>query len=496
MTTQPVLSVENITKSFAGNRVLHDVSFSVRAGSVHSLVGENGAGKSTLMNIIGGIHHPDSGTIYLEGRPVHLSNPWQAKRHGISLVHQELSLAPNMSVAQNIFIRRARVNRLGLIQWKQLYAETAAVFRRIGVDISPTRLVGEYSVAMQQIIEIAKAISLDAKVIIMDEPTSALSESEVDRLYSIVRDLRADGVAIVFISHKLTEVFKISDEISVLRDGKMVGHVQPDSATTQDVIQLMVGRHIEDLYPPKATAFGEDILQVEGLSSPPHFNDISFTLRKGEILGFAGLVGSGRTEVARAIFGADKKARGSVRLHGRPVEINSPHEAIAQGIAYLSEDRKMLGLFLKMTVRDNIVSASLNRLVTRIGMLRHRAIREDARRFIEEMEIRPFNDEVSMISLSGGNQQKTLLAKWLSSGPRVLIADEPTRGVDVGAKAKIHQDLRNLANQGIGVIVISSELPEVLGLSDRVAVFREGRITAILEGSRTTQEEVMQYATR
>lgn len=493
---EPILKVEGINKSFAGNQVLHDISFSAYGGHVHALVGENGAGKSTLMNIIGGIHRPDSGTLYLNGQPVSFSDPWQAKQSGISIVHQELSLAPNMKVAQNIFIRRERANALGFVQWRQLYKDTEAIFQRMGVDISPTALAGDYSIAMQQLIEIAKAISLDAKVIIMDEPTSALSESEVERLYAIVRDLKANGIAIIFISHKLGEVFRMADEISVLRDGRMVGTVGTAETSHDEVIQMMVGRHIEDLYPPKSDGFGETILAVEGFSRPPHFEEVSFELRRGEILGFAGLVGSGRTEVARALFGADRRQAGTLRLNGKVIDVKSPTEAIQQGIAYLSEDRKTLGLFLKMSVRDNVVAASLDQFITRAGLLRHKGIAEQSQRYVDAMQIRPFNDEVMVINLSGGNQQKALLAKWLSSKPKVLIADEPTRGVDVGAKAKIHQDLRALAAQGIGVIVISSELPEVLGLSDRVAVFREGRITAILDGATASQEEVMKYATQ
>ena len=492
---EPILEVEGISKSFAGNKVLQDISFNVYPGTVHSLVGENGAGKSTLMNIIGGIHQPNSGTIQLAGHPVSFSDPWQAKQHGISLVHQELSLTPNMKVAQNIYIRREPRNRLGLIRWKTLYSQAAALFKRIGVDISPTALVGDYSIAMQQIIEIAKAISFDAKIIIMDEPTSALSESEVERLYSIVRDLKAQGVAIVFISHKLGEVFKISDEISVLRDGLMVGNVRPQESTPQAVIQLMVGRPLEDLYPEKSSELGEEILSVEGFSRPPQFNNVSFTLRRGEILGFAGLVGSGRTEVARAIFGADRKVSGRLQLYGEPIEIHSPQDAIKQGITYLSEDRKSLGLFIMMSVRDNIVSASLNRFIGRLQFLKHRLIAQESRHFVDTLEIKPANDEVSMISLSGGNQQKALLAKCLATQPKVLIADEPTRGVDIGAKTRIHDDLRTLANQGIGVIVISSELPEVLGLSDRVAVFREGQLVTILDGKSISQAEVMKHAT-
>ncbi len=493
---EPILQVENINKSFSGNSVLHDVSFTVYPGQVHSLVGENGAGKSTLMNIIGGIHKPDSGSIRLNGRPVMFADPWQAKQAGISLVHQELSLAPNMSVAQNIFIRREPHNRLGMIHWKKLYADTERLFKRIGVEIEPTALVAEYSVAIQQIIEIAKALSFDAKLIIMDEPTSALSESEVDRLYAIVRDLQEHGIAIVFISHKLGEVFRISDEISVLRDGHMVGTVKAAQSSHEEIIQLMVGRQLGDLYPPKGSVFAEEILSVEGFTRLPYFQDVNFTVRKGEIFGFAGLVGSGRTETARAIFGADPKTSGTLRLNGEIIKITSPCDAIDYGVTYLSEDRKSMGLFLKMPVRDNIVAASLNYFVNRRGFLKHKLIEQHSKAYVEKMQIRPFNDEVLMINLSGGNQQKSLLAKWLSAKPKVLIADEPTRGVDVGAKAKIHQDLRELANQGIGVIVISSELPEVLGLSDRIAVFREGRITAILDGKTTSQEEVMKYATK
>lgn len=489
-----VLEVENINKSFSGNKVLKDVSFSAIAGRVHALVGENGAGKSTLMNIIGGIHKPDSGTILLGGEPVRFTNPWQAKQSGISIVHQELSLAPNMTVAQNIFVRREKTNNLGFINWKQLRKETQALFDRIGVDISPTELVGRYSVAMQQLVEVAKAISFNAKIIIMDEPTSALSETEVERLYTIVNDLKKQGVAVVFISHKLGEVFRIADDISVLRDGQMVGHREPTKTDQQEIIQLMVGRAIDDMYPGKANMFGDVILEVKDLSRPPEFTDVSFSLRKGEILGFAGLVGAGRTEVARAIFGADSKSAGSVCLNGKPLNISSPRDAIDNGIVYLSEDRKTMGLFLPMSVRNNIVAASLNQFTNKMWFVNHRKIAKQSRDYVKLMDIRPQNDRARIISLSGGNQQKTLLAKWLSSQPHVLIADEPTRGVDVGAKAKIHQDLRELANNGVGVIVISSELPEVLGLSDRVAVFREGHLTTILENGNLTQEEVMKYA--
>jgi len=492
----PILEVKNISKSFAGNHVLEEVSFSVEAGKVHALVGENGAGKSTLMNIIGGIHQPNAGQIFLDGQPVAFASPLDAMKSGISLVHQELSLAPNMNLAQNIFLRREPANALGLIDWKKLYAGTWAIFDRLGLDLDPKTLASKLSVSVQQVVEIAKALSFDARVIIMDEPTSALSEKEIERLYGIVDDLTSRGIAIVFISHKLDEVFHVADQISVLRDGHMVGTVNTPETTRDAIIQMMVGRELDAMYPPKSSAVGDTLFAVEGLTRSPYFEDVSFALRKGEILGFAGLVGAGRTEVARAIFGADKIDAGNLTLDGKTVTFSSPRTAIAQGVCYLTEDRKTLGLFLKMPLRANITSASLWRFVSGLGVLRERKIKAETRRYVAEMEIRPPNDELLAINLSGGNQQKTLLAKWLCAQPKVLIVDEPTRGVDVGAKAKIHADLRKMAEAGIGVIVISSELPEVLGLSDRIAVFREGRLTAVLDGEQASQEEVMHYATR
>ncbi len=492
----PVLEVRQINKSFGTHRVLKDVSFSVDASEVHALVGENGAGKSTLMNIVGGIHKRDSGEVLLNGVPIAINDPWQARQMGISVVFQELSLTPNMTVAQNIFVRREATRGFGFINWKQLNQNARALFERIGVDISPTELVGNYSVAIQQIIEIAKAISFDAKVIIMDEPTSALSETEVDRLYSIIADLKQQGVAIVFISHKLSEVFRIADKVSVLRDGQMVGQVTPGSSTQHEVIRLMVGRSIADLYPDKGAANDNVILEVKELSNPPVFEDISLTLRRGEILGFAGLVGAGRTEVARAIFGADPYSAGTILLEGNPIRVTTPRQAIAHGIVYLTEDRKTMGLFLPMLLRENIVAASLGQFTDRVGRVDHKAVAGQSHDFVDLVDIRPQDDRITVLNLSGGNQQKSLLAKCLSAKPKVLIADEPTRGVDVGAKAKIHQVLRELADSGIGVILISSELPEVVGLSDRVAVFREGKITTILSGDDISQEEVMRHAIR
>ena len=501
---ETILRVEDICKSFAGNRVLHDVDFSAETGRIHALVGENGAGKTTLMNIIGGIHQPDEGVIYFRGEPISFADPLQAMRSGISIVHQELSLVPNLNVAQNVFISgqtnpmvpREKVNRFGFINWKELYADTRDLFDHVGIDIEPTTLVSKLSVSMQQLVEIAKAISFDARVLILDEPTSALSEKEIDRLFNVIRELARKDVAIVFISHKLDEVFTISDQVSVLRDGRMVGTADSEETSRDEVIRMMVGRHIGDMYPSKSSGAGDVIFSVEGLGRPPYFHDVSFTLRRGEILGLAGLVGSGRTDVARAIFGADDLDVGKITLEGKEIRIKSPSEAIQHGVCYLTEDRKTLGLFLKMPVRDNIVSASLNRFISRAKFLKPRAIKNESMHYVDYMQIRPHNDEAEMISLSGGNQQKSLLAKWLCAQPKVLIADEPTRGVDVGAKAKLHTDLRKMAEEGVGVILISSELTEILGLSDRIVVFREGTVAAVLEGDQATQEEVMKHATQ
>ena len=490
-----VLSINGITKSFAGNKVLDDINLEIQQGSVHALVGENGAGKSTLVKIVGGIYQPDSGTVSIGGRTVHFADPHDAINHGISIVHQELSLAPKMSIAQNVFSHREPVSRSGFIKWTELYGRTRELLESLGLDIDPRRPVGGLSVGVQQLIEIAKALSTNAKVLILDEPTSALSEKEVDILYKVIEDLKSRGVTSIFISHKLPEVFKVADVISVRRDGRLVGTVRKDETTPDEIIRMMVGRPLGDMYPAKSAEVGESILSVESMTRVPAFSDINLQLFRGEILGFSGLVGSGRTVVARAIFGADRIDSGKIMLDGKEVKIGSPWDAIRHGICYLTEDRKDLGLFLTKTVRSNIVSSSLSKFVTRDGFLRKRDIEHSSRHFVDYLGVRPSDDRALAVNLSGGNQQKVLLAKWICAGPRVLIVDEPTRGVDVGAKSEIHHHLRQLAESGVGVIVISSELPEILGLSDRIAVFNEGRIAAFIDGKGATQEDVIRYAT-
>ena len=495
MSDQPILSLRNISKSFFGNKVLDAIAFDVDPGTVHAVVGENGAGKSTLMKIIGGIYTRDTGEIRIEGKPIDCSTPIKAMREGISVVHQELSLAENLSVAQNVYSNREPVNAFGFIREKELNRNVKTIFDRMGIAIDPRELAGNLSVAQQQLVEIAKALSQDAQLIIMDEPTSSLSEKEVDYLYTIVDGLKADGLTLIFISHKLDEVFRVADRISVLRDGKLVGTVETANSDTDEIIRMMVGRHMDDLYPPKSTNIGTDtIFEVRGLCRDGVFKDISFALKKGEILGFSGLVGAGRSEVARSLFGADPFDDGEIRLNGQVVEIKNPKDAIRQGLCYLTEDRKLLGLFQSETVMWNIVSASMRKFINRWGFYRQSAIKELSQNYLKKLDIRPANDEINVLSLSGGNQQKVLMAKWLSAKPKVIIVDEPTRGVDVGAKSQIHMLLRELAESGIGVIVISSEQPEIIGVSDRILVFCEGQITKDFGDEPVTQESIMKFA--
>lgn len=493
---EKILQVKNINKAFAGNRVLKDVSMDIISGEVHTIVGENGAGKSTLMKIIGGIYSKDSGTVFLDGNEVSITTPAEAMANRISIVHQELSLAANVSIAQNIFCHREPTNALGLIKWVELNKRAQEVFNRIGLDIDPSLLAGDVNVATQQLVEIAKALSMDARILIMDEPTSSLSEKEVEYLYHIIDLLKQQQVSIVFISHKLQEVFKVSDRISVLRDGEMIGTVNKDETTVDEIIHMMVGRDMGDFYPDKSTWIGEPILEAKGLTRKPVFEEVSFTLHKGEILGFAGLVGAGRTEILRALFGADKLDSGEVILEGKPITIKNCEDAILQGIGYVTEDRKLLGLFQTMSSRWNIVSSSLKKHKKRFGLINFDKIKKSSKTYFELMDIRPNNDQTEVVNLSGGNQQKVLMAKWLCANPKVLIVDEPTRGVDIGAKSQIHNYLRKLVNDGVGIIIVSSEQPEILGLCDRVLVVAEGRIAKDLDNrkNQVTQEEIMKYA--
>ena len=487
-----MLKVKGIYKSFFSNKVLEDINFDVKPGEVHALIGENGAGKSTLVNILSGNLTRDAGEVEYNGTLVSFSHPLEAMRHGISVVHQELSIVPNASVAENIFLRREITYAFGFNNWEAMYRECEKVFERMGVQIDPRIMAGNLSVGMQQLVEVAKAVALNAKLIFMDEPTSSLSEKEIKELFKVVRDLKKNGISIVFISHKLNELFEISDRITVLRDGKHVGTKEIKDVTVSDVISMMVGRELTSLYPERNNNKGDVFFKCRNLSLYGKVKDISFDLHHGEILGFSGLIGAGRTEAIQALINAEKRLSGEFELEGEPLIISSPHDAMEKGIVYLSEDRKSSGLFLDYDITQNISSCALDS-GSRFGMENRSEMKKLSHEYIQEMDIRPPDPSAQVVSLSGGNQQKVLLAKSLNAKPKILIVDEPTRGVDVGAKALIHRKLRELADSGCGVILISSELPEVLGMSERVLVFRNGTIATELDNydGRLTQETVM-----
>jgi len=491
-----LLELKNISKSFGDNKVLTDISLSLEEGEIHSIIGENGAGKSTLMKIIGGIYTSDGGEILINGSQVHLHNPIEAYKAGIGIVHQELSVADNMTVAQNVFVNREPVNFLGFVDWKKLNANTEKEFKKIGIYIKPDMLVHNLSVGMQQIVEIVKVLSQEVKILILDEPTSALSDKETQNLFELLFKLRAQGTLIIFISHKLNEISQISDRVSVLRDGKYIGTLNKEEIDENRIISMMVGRELDNLYPHKAKSRnGQVVLKTEHLSRNGKFDDVSIEFKAGEITGIFGLVGAGRTEFAWSVFGADRIDGGKVFYEGNELNLKSPTQAIKNGIAYLTEDRKRLGLFLGMDVKDNAIASNVDAVTNKMGILDNSKIYKITQKYIDSLEIHPNNCEDSKIyNLSGGNQQKVLLSKWLAANPRVLIVDEPTRGVDVGAKSKIHNILRQLADSGMTIVMISSELPEILGLSDRVAVMCEGKLIDVMENDNLTEEYVLTKA--
>ncbi len=492
------LKVDHITKSFGNNKVLTDISIDFEKGEIHSLIGENGAGKSTLMKIIGGIYQADSGQILIDGKPANMRDPVEAYGHGIGIVHQELSIAGNMTAAQNVFVNNEPVKKCGFIDWNRLYADAAAEFEKIGANIDPKAIAGTLSVGMQQMIEISKVLSKDVNVLILDEPTSALSDNEIENLFRILLELKERGKLIIFISHKLNEITRISDRVSVLRDGVCTGTLDREDMEVQTIIRMMVGRSIDALYPPKAKRRdNKKALTIEHISRKGKFSDVSFDIRYGEITGMFGLVGAGRTECAFSVFGADKMDEGQVYLDGKQVRFKNPAQAIREGLCYLSEDRKALGLFVDMTVKENTVAACLKSMCRYGEFLDENRIRENTENYIKELDIHPEDcRNYKVRNLSGGNQQKVLFAKWLAAKPKILIVDEPARGVDVGAKTMIHHILRQLADTGMAVWMISSELPEILGVSDRVIVMHEGHCRGILENVGLTEEDIMRTAFR
>lgn len=497
MERTPLLEVVGVTKRFPGVVAVDSVHLDLYAGEVLALCGENGAGKSTLMKVLGGVHKPDSGEIRLDGVPVRIRNPLHAQQLGISIIHQELNLANNLTVAQNIFLGREPLRRVPfLLDPGELRRRAVELLERFDIHLDPDARVADLPVGQKQIIEIVKALSLNGRILIMDEPTAALSAKETERLFQLMQELRNRGVGIIFISHRLDEVQSIADRITVMRDGRTVGTLRAQEADRREIVRMMVDRDVQETVPRRHVSFDDApaVLEVRHLTVPGFIEDVSFAVHKGEIVGLAGLVGSGRSEVGLAIYGALRPVRGEILFHGRPIRVRSPQEANRLGIGLVPEDRKLQGLVLSMTIRENISLASLNQ-VSWGPFIRYPSEERLATEFISALNINPPWPEYKVIQLSGGNQQKTAIAKALANKPSFLIVDEPTRGVDVGAKVEVHQILRSLAEQGIGILLISSDLPEVLALSDRVLVMRRGRIVAELSGDEATQEAVMRAAT-
>ena len=493
-----ILQLKGVSKRFPGVVALDGIDLDLRSGEVHAVCGENGAGKSTLMKILAGVYTRDSGEILVGGEPAEFLSPRDAQAAGVGIIHQELQLMNHLTVAQNIFIGREPRGRLGLfLDEDKLNIAAREILSRMHVNLDPRAMVGELTVASQQMVEIAKALSFDSRVLIMDEPTSALNDAEIAELFRIIRELKARGVGIVYISHKMDELKQIADRVTVLRDGEYVATVDAANTTVEAIIGMMVGRTLSDAAPAaRDAAQGETALEVRHLNAGPLVRDVSFTLRQGEILGFAGLMGAGRTEVARAVFGADPVESGEIFVKGAKASIKNPSDAVAHGIGYLSEDRKRFGLATGMDVESNIVMSNLRNFLSLNFFLRRTRMRRRASHFINLLAIRTPSASQEVRLLSGGNQQKIVIAKWLERDCDVLFFDEPTRGIDVGAKSEIYKLLRKLADEGKAIVMISSELPEILRMSDRIVVMCEGRITGELSAKEATQERIMHLATQ
>ncbi len=491
---EPTIELVGIAKQFGAVQALRGVDLNLYPGEVHALVGENGAGKSTLVKILAGIHRPDSGTVKVGGEVVELRSPTQAQALGIAVVQQEPMMFPDLDVAENVFMGRHPRDRFGRVDWKRMYREVDHLLVSLDVSLSSHTPVQGLSVAEQQLVEIAKALSLQARVLVLDEPTAALSSHEVEELFAIVNQLRERGVAVLFVSHRLEEVFTIADRLTVFRDGTHIITAPVSEMNTEEIIKHMVGRELSNLYPKSEAEVGEVVLEVRQLTRPGAFADVSFQLRRGEILGFSGLVGAGRTEVARVLFGIDRAESGEIWLKGTKVHIRSPQQAMDYGIAYVPEDRHQQGLVKNFSIASNVTLAILQK-VSRLGLLDPRREQKIASEYSSQLNVRSAGVEQLVSALSGGNQQKVVLGKGLATNPSVLILDEPTRGIDVGAKAEVHRIISDLAARGLAIILISSELPEVLAMADRVIVLHEGRVTGTFTRSEATQERVMFAAT-
>jgi len=493
LNTKAILELKDISMYFPGIKALDSVDFSIRPGEVHALIGENGAGKSTLVKIITGVYKQTAGQVLLNGEETNFKSALDAQSAGITAIHQEASMFPELSVTENIFMGhhvKKGASGKGPVDWKTMRQRTRELLDDIELDISPDALVKSLGVAQRHMVEIAKALSIDAQIVIMDEPTSALTLREVEDLYKIIRRLRDEGKAIIFISHKFEEIFDICDTYTVFRDGQLIGDGNVSDATISSIINMMVGRSLDLLYPKGESTIGDVVLEVENLNRTGYFKNISFNLHKGEILGFFGLIGAGRTEVMRVLFGIDKASSGEVRLNGKPVSFTKPKKAMKAGIAYIPEDRHEQGTILDMSIADNITLPNVDEL-SHFGILDEKAERSLAEDFAKKIEIKSAGLNMKTSTLSGGNQQKVVLAKWLSTGPEILILDEPTKGIDVGTKARVHKIVSDMAAEGKAIILVSSELPEVLGMSDRIVVMHEGFVTSVFEREEADPDKVM-----
>ncbi len=488
------VEMKGIDKAFGTNQVLKNAGFFLKDGEIHALMGENGAGKSTLMKILTGVYTRDAGTVLVDGQEVIYKSPQEAEKAGIVFIYQEINSLFDLTVEENLFMGKEITKRFGVCDKKAMRAKAKEVMERVGVDIPVDAIMGELSVGQQQMVEICKALMADAKVLIMDEPTAALTESETEGLFKVINSLREKGVSIVYISHRMEEIFALCDRITILRDGEYIGTREIKDVTLDDVVQMMIGREIGERFPPRDCAIGEEVIRVEGLSHAKLFRDVSFTVRAGEVLGVAGLMGAGRTEIMQAVFGNLPTTGGKIYINGQEVSIKNPRQAIQAGIGFITEDRKTEGLLLEKSISENIEICNLDK--TSDKGVRSKAKRDElVKRGIEEFHIKCFGPDHECNNLSGGNQQKVVLAKWIYTDPKVLILDEPTRGVDIGAKKEIYSVINSLAAKGVAVIMVSSELPEVLGMSDRIMVVHEGHVTGIIDADTADQAKVMTLAT-
>ncbi len=491
---QPILSLNSISKSFPGVQALDSVNLEVYPGEIHALVGENGAGKSTLMRIISGASSKDSGSMQWRGYEVDIKTPIEAQNLGIAMIHQELALIPYIDIGKNIFLGREPQGKIpGLIDWSNLYQASSDILDGLGLNISPKTIIKDLTIAQQQMIEVAKSLSMDASLLVMDEPTSALTDWEVETLFEQMSRLRSEGVSIIFISHRLEEVYRVADKVTVLRDGRLIGTHPADSLSENEIVKMMVGRELVASKTHESHSTDVSVLQLNDVHTSGIVRGVSLDLKEGEILGISGLVGAGRTELLEAIFGVRHITQGQILLEGEQIELDSPSKAIHSGVGFVPEDRKAQGLFLNMGVRQNIVLAALDTL-TRLGIVLRTRANALTSSLIKQLDIRPPNQQQRVRNLSGGNQQKVVIARWLALEPRVLLLDEPTRGIDVGAKSEIHALLDQMAKTGVAILMVSSELPEILSVCDRILVMREGRLMLETEPDSTTQDEIMRVA--